>query len=64
MTKRRVEARESLEVFVNQGDNITIKTESDSMVDLAAIYPDLMPTMIRWLQECLAEIEADKPPVT
>ena len=54
---RRIDHQPAVEVFVNQRGGISIKTEDMGGDEVIALHPDQVPTVIKWLQECLDEIE-------
>ena len=58
MTKRTMEAREELSIFVNDADGISIEQKDTSGMgedNLIHLHLDQVPTVIKWLQESLAD---------
>jgi hypothetical protein len=60
MTIRRMETVLAIEVYVGERGYVCIKQEDPlgDTEDVVAMLPQQIPTVIRWLQECAAEVEA------
>ena len=59
MGTRRMETVLALEVYVGERGYICIKQEDPlgDTEDVVAMLPQQIPTIVRWLQECVAEVE-------
>ncbi len=58
--ERMIPPRDAIEVYVNQNGFVCIKQtchfEGEKVVMLE---PEHVPTIVQWLQECLAEVEEE-----
>ena len=55
-----METVQALEVYIGERGYVCIKQEDPlgETEDIVAMLPQQVPTIMRWLQECAAEIEA------
>ena len=60
MGTRRMQTVLALEVYVGERGYICIKQEGPlgDTEDVVAMLPQQIPAIVRWLQECAAEVEA------
>ena len=62
MSKRTMERREELSVFVNEVGGISVEQKDTSGMgedNLVYLHLDQVPTVIQWLEECLEEAISD-----
>jgi hypothetical protein len=55
-----METVQALEVYIGERGYVCIKQEDPlgETEDIVAMLPQQVPTIVRWLQECAAEIDA------
>ena len=60
MAARRMETVLAIEVYVGERGYVCIKQEDPlgDTEDVVAMLPQQIPTVIRWLEECAADVEA------
>jgi hypothetical protein len=57
---RRMETVQAIEVYIGERGYICLKQDDalGDTEDIVAMLPQQVPTIVRWLQECAAEVEA------